>query len=175
MVPVFQKALELKIDPEVAHKVLKRLSPKALKMGGAGQNLIVENNNKSLMSRINPDAWKNSENKHVRDLWSLMVEKKHYRNPELSFEIITGEMQVTRHFLSELLNDVLGINFYAMLRFFRIQEAKHLLISNPKTKILEIALESGFDNKSSFNNVFKEITGLSPREYRKRELSMRND
>ena len=47
----------------------------------------------------------------------------------------------------------------------RIQHAQRLLVTSNK-KILEIALESGFNSLSRFNTSFKQLCHCTPREYR---------
>ena len=42
-----------------------------------------------------------------------------------------------------------------------------LLVSS-ESSILDIAAESGFDNLSYFNRMFKKRFGMTPREYRKK-------
>jgi len=49
----------------------------------------------------------------------------------------------------------------------RVSAAKRELISTDK-KIIEISENCGFDSISNFNKSFKNLTGMSPREYRKR-------
>jgi AraC-like DNA-binding protein len=61
-------------------------------------------------------------------------------------------------------------HFRAYISAARVEEAKRLLLESPDSSILDDALESGFNSKASFNRVFREATGLSPRDWRKRAL-----
>jgi AraC-like DNA-binding protein len=69
------------------------------------------------------------------------------------------------------------MNFREFLGSYRIDYAKHLLSDSkdPFIRILDVALESGFSSINSFNRCFKEVTGMTPSEYRKQEalLNMR--
>lgn len=47
----------------------------------------------------------------------------------------------------------------------RIEKSK-ILLANTRYKIIEIALQVGYDNNSSFTRVFKKAEGISPRQYR---------
>lgn len=49
----------------------------------------------------------------------------------------------------------------------RVEHAKRLIVTGEKT-MLEIALEVGFCSQSHFNKIFKEQTGMTPVQYRKR-------
>ena len=69
------------------------------------------------------------------------------------------------HYFSHLLSREYGINFRRLLNQYRVEEAAHLLESTTLS-ITDIALKSGFQTIRSFNHVFREHMGKSPREYR---------
>ena len=69
------------------------------------------------------------------------------------------------HYLSRLLTDEYGIHFRQLVNQYRIDEAIHLLESTDMP-ITQIALKSGFQNIRSFNHVFREYVGHTPREHR---------
>ena len=52
----------------------------------------------------------------------------------------------------------------------RMSEAMDMLVST-EYELSRIAYECGFGSQSYFNSVFKEKTGLTPREYRKSNLT----
>ena len=63
----------------------------------------------------------------------------------------------------------MGKNFYYLINEYRVGEVKKRL-KNPKYKnltILAIAYDSGFNSKSAFNTIFKDMTGLTPSQYLK--------
>ena len=49
---------------------------------------------------------------------------------------------------------------------YRIEYAKKLLTDNPSCSISKVAMESGFSAINTFNLSFKELTGMTPSEYR---------
>lgn len=59
-----------------------------------------------------------------------------------------------------------GKNFTLFVNEFRISHACKLL-TEQNLSISNVALESGFNNFSYFNKIFKEVTGRSPSVYRK--------
>ncbi len=77
-------------------------------------------------------------------------------------------MGLSRHQVSELLNDRMGVSYPSFINGFRIEEARGFLDSRPDMTVLEIAMESGFGNKTSFNDAFRRAVGMSPTEYAKR-------
>ena len=57
--------------------------------------------------------------------------------------------------------------FMTFLGELRVCHAKKLLIEKEEQPISDICFASGFDNLSNFNRKFKEITNMTPKEFRK--------
>lgn len=53
----------------------------------------------------------------------------------------------------------------------RIGKAKYLLLNEPSKRIREIAFEVGFSDPGYFAKVFKEVEGLTPKQFRERKSS----
>ncbi len=72
-------------------------------------------------------------------------------------------------FLSVLTNGEISLNSYFIKRklFFAAQE----LVENPEKPIVEIALEYGYSEQSSFTRAMKTQYGYSPNEIRKQRMS----
>ena len=109
-----------------------------------------------------------STNKIIQRLRELMEEDKIYRQFELKLDEVASMLFITPHQLSEFINDHIGMNFSSYVNNYRVEEAKALLISNPDQSALSIGLEVGFGSKPSFNTIFKQKTGMTPLEYRKK-------
>ncbi|WP_418040502.1 response regulator transcription factor [Paenibacillus xylanilyticus] len=73
---------------------------------------------------------------------------------------------VTPNYLSYLFKKETGQGFSQYVSKRRIEKAK-LLLHSTRQSMADIAEQTGFDNSSYFTTVFKQATGLSPREYRK--------
>ncbi len=102
-------------------------------------------------------------------LHSLLENEKLYTNEKLTLSDLAMRMDITDKKLSEFLNQSLDMSFYDMINAYRVNEVKQR-ISDSKFEhytLLGIALESGFQSKSSFNRVFKNKTGMSPSEYKR--------
>lgn len=80
----------------------------------------------------------------------------------LAFEYHKNEKYIGRLFKKEI-----GTDFHAYCIKLRLEKAERLLLET-QDKILEIALECGFNNVSYFNRVFSKKNGISPKEYRSR-------
>lgn len=101
-----------------------------------------------------------------RELESLMIDKKYYQDDEIYLDDIANELMINKNQLSRLLNEIYNKNFYQFINFYRISEAKELIVKFPKRTILDIAYEVGFKSKSAFYKNFVEQTGLTPQDYR---------
>lgn len=71
-------------------------------------------------------------------------------------------------YLSHTLHALTGIHFRKLVVFYRINHAKRLLEKENGMIITQIAEESGFSALNTFNRAFREMTGLTPSEYRQK-------
>jgi AraC-like DNA-binding protein len=74
-------------------------------------------------------------------------------------------MGLNPNYTSGLFQKTFGTTISAFITEHRISHAQRLLITTD-SKILEIALASGFNTLSRFNRAFLERCGCTPREYR---------
>lgn len=92
---------------------------------------------------------------------------KAYLNPDLSMEVLSSDLNVPKHQLTEVLNIGLGKNFFHLVNAYRVEAVKKMLADPGNIYSIEaIGYECGFSNKSSFYKVFKETVGKTPAEYR---------
>jgi AraC-like DNA-binding protein len=97
----------------------------------------------------------------------ILSEEKLYRAMELSREMLAKKLAVTENQLSRVINKFFSQNFNSLINGYRVDEARARL-ENESTPVTTIAFEVGFNSIPSFNRVFKQVTGLSPSEYRGR-------
>lgn len=107
----------------------------------------------------------------VDKLEQLMLTTKLYQNENLNLAMVAEAVGLTSHQLSELINVHFGVGFSRYIREIRVNAAKRLLVTEPNSSILAISMETGFKSQSNFYTAFKEITGLSPGDFRKSQLS----
>lgn len=92
--------------------------------------------------------------------------REHYAEG-ISLDQTAESLDITPEYLSTLFNKEMEINFSAFVTEFRISHAKRLL-KGTDMKIYEIADAVGYHDSKYFMRVFKEIQGVSPKEYRSR-------
>jgi AraC-like DNA-binding protein len=83
----------------------------------------------------------------------------------ISLEDIANEVNMTPPSFCRYLKKITGKTFTVLVNEYRIVHASKLLAEKP-TSITDICYESGFNNFSHFNKIFKKKTGYSPSHYR---------
>lgn len=106
----------------------------------------------------------------LESLIKIMQTEKPYLNEKLTISDLAGSLNISRHHLTQVLNENLGKNFYTFINEYRIEDVKNLLTDKNKKHltILALAYECGFNSKSSFNTIFKKYTGYTPSEFIKK-------
>ncbi|MEQ8928209.1 MAG: helix-turn-helix domain-containing protein, partial [Fulvivirga sp.] len=97
-----------------------------------------------------------------------MATEKPYLDFELNLSDLADRLEMNPRELSQLINDQLKMNFYEFVNTYRVEEAKQLLkkFSTSEKRINEVMYDSGFSSKSTFNEIFKRTTGMTPKEFR---------
>lgn len=88
-------------------------------------------------------------------------------NKKISLEDIAKDMNLNKFYVSHLIKERTGSNYKDLLRIFRVENAKRMLVLT-NNNISKIAEENGFSNSGSFINQFKEKYFLTPKEYREK-------
>jgi len=102
-------------------------------------------------------------------LHELLTREELYLDTELSLAKLAKMINLSSHQLSYVINHGFNQNFYGIINKFRVEKAKMLLADRELNKysIIGIAYESGFNSKTSFNTIFKKMTGQTPSEFKK--------
>lgn len=102
------------------------------------------------------------------DLVRLMTQERLYADSRLDLQALSQRSGWPPNYISQALNQGLGQNFFEFTNGHRVEAARHCLADADDARtILDIALACGFGSKSTFNTVFKRMTGLTPSEYRR--------
>ena len=86
---------------------------------------------------------------------------------KITIEDIANEVDLSQSHFMKYFKNTMGTSFIDYLNDYRLTMVSRLLVSS-ESSILDIAAESGFDNLSYFNRMFKKRFGMTPREYRKK-------
>lgn len=99
-----------------------------------------------------------------------MAAARPYLAPELTLAELAEQLRTNASWLSRVINAGCGQNFNDFVNEYRVRAAEQKL-RDPKYQhytLLAVALESGFNAKSTFNRVFKKLTGETPSEAARR-------
>ncbi|MBO0322264.1 AraC family transcriptional regulator [Muricauda sp. CAU 1633] len=104
----------------------------------------------------------------------FMESDQPFIDSDLSLNGLAHKLQMPARKLSNVINHGFQNNFMGFINDYRIELAKERFEnqSDPKETILEVMFDVGFNSKSSFNTIFKEKTGLTPSEYKKKVSSI---
>jgi len=107
------------------------------------------------------------ENDFIHSLLKCMNEKKPHLDPEITLSSLADLTSVSPEYLSKMINNQLGKNFYDFINHYRIEEFKTRcsLPENKNFTLISIAFDCGFNSKATFNRVFKNATGETPGDY----------
>ncbi len=100
----------------------------------------------------------------VRSLFQKHIEA--HRKEFISVNAIAGELNMSAHYLSDLLRSQTGMNTQQHIHAFLVEQAKSMLVTT-QLSVNEIAYELGFEYPQHFNRLFKNKTGITPLEFRK--------
>lgn len=100
------------------------------------------------------------------ELGKVMDTEQLFLQSDLTLRDLASAAGLSPHITSEVLNTVVGQNFYDFVNRRRIEEAKRLLSGSDRA-VLDIAFAAGFNNKVSFNQAFKKYEGTTPSAFRK--------
>jgi len=120
------------------------------------------------------DKIKNEErfvtyNKEIDKLFEYIENKKPYLKDKLMITDIAVAIDIPLYKLTKIFNDNLKTNFFFFINSYRVKEFKEMLSNskNDQYTIIALAHDCGFSSKSSFNRIFKQVTGITPSEYRR--------
>ena len=106
---------------------------------------------------------------HERAMAALQQEQL-FLNNELTLALLADKIACSAHHLSQAINSIEHKGFHDTLNNLRVAEAKIQLINAPDKTVTDIAMDSGFNSKSSFYALFKKATGQTPGAFKKQHL-----
>jgi len=97
----------------------------------------------------------------------LLRENQVYLDNDLTLGELSKSLNASSNDVSWLLNNEYKASFYDFINQYRIREFLSRVHANQHAQqtILSIAMDVGFNSKSTFNKVFKAQMGLTPSEY----------
>jgi AraC-like DNA-binding protein len=103
------------------------------------------------------------DNERLREIFNFV--RENFKR-QISLEEVADLSSMTTPSFARYFKKNTGKTFTQFVNEYRLVHASKLLAEKP-TSITDICFESGFNNFSHFNKLFREYTGKSPSEYRK--------
>ena len=96
-----------------------------------------------------------------------LVDDQLYQNPTLTLAELSAHTGLPPRLISFTVNASFGRSFNDLVNGYRVAEVQRRLAAPDARRftLLGIAFESGFNSKTTFNRIFKQMTGVAPREY----------
>jgi AraC-like DNA-binding protein len=108
--------------------------------------------------------------KYLKKLLAFMESKKPYLEGNLTIHDIAARTGISRHHITQVLNERYKRNFFTFINEYRVKEVIERFSDSKFNNytILAIAMDAGFNSKTTFNSFFKSQTGVTPSEYRQK-------
>lgn len=100
-----------------------------------------------------------------------IIVQKMYLKEGITIEDIAQKLKIGRTTLSNYINQEEKVNFNTWINTLRIEDAKKIMLENPKMNILSISQMTGYTEQANFSRQFKQIAGESPLLWRQRNLA----
>ncbi|MBT8221350.1 MAG: helix-turn-helix domain-containing protein [Bacteroidia bacterium] len=126
-------------------------------------NNVISNKPKYEFSNLTEEKSK----KYLDTLIKVMEAQRPYLEPKLTIGELSQKVGIPSNDLSRLINENLNQNFFDFVNSYRVKEFQ-ILAKKPGSKqytLLSLAYDSGFNSKSTFNAIFKKITGMTPSQW----------
>lgn len=94
---------------------------------------------------------------------SLILNDQLFLQPSLSLGDIAEKLHTNKTYVSKMVNNTYNMSFPEFLNILRIDYAEQYILNHPEARQTEIAQACGFLSASAFNNMFKKVTGVTPK------------
>ena len=102
-------------------------------------------------------------------LLSLLEREKLYLNPELDKNELVAKLGTNKKYLYQATKHIGKTHLNQILNRYRVYEAKKIIEQSSHSENTELPddlyARAGFAAKSSYYRIFKEFTGITPKEY----------
>ena len=106
------------------------------------------------------------------DLFNQLIEEEQiFLQRSIRADEVAGRMHTNRTYLSRMIKEEFQCTFSDYINRKRIEYSQQLMRENPSIKSSELMEQSGFSEISSFSRAFKQVAGLPPKEWLKKDLS----
>jgi AraC-like DNA-binding protein len=122
-----------------------------------------------LKNKSEPSIQHENSRALFQQIQTLIETKKLYQHTTLSLADVAEKLSSNSSLISRAINTESGENFNDFINSYRVEAIKDAIRNGAwERKTLEgLAMEAGFNSKSTFLRAFKKATGMTPSAYRK--------
>ncbi|MBR5236404.1 MAG: helix-turn-helix domain-containing protein [Clostridia bacterium] len=102
------------------------------------------------------------QNQFIQKALNIVAQNYHKK---ITQNAVAHAVYLSPSYFSKLFKESIGCSFTQYVNQFRIEKAKALL-ENPNTEIDTVYSRVGYDDRSYFGKVFRELTDTTPKRYR---------
>lgn len=171
-----QEEVKEEVDKLSGNSSLQKENILANAMDVNKENDDLHNNEDVISLKTSPQKYaKSALNESMFEVYEeklqhFFKDEKVFLDNDMSLEVLAEKMKLSKHHLTQLFNVYIGENFNQYINKYRISYSCELLQGNEGEMTMEeVAFESGFNSKVSFNRHFKNIMGCTPSDYTKKE------
>ncbi|WP_078381876.1 response regulator [Sutcliffiella halmapala] len=119
-----------------------------------------------LHERMKQSYFKHYDRKEADTIHQLKRYIIEHSHEDITLDGLAKKVGLSPIYISKMFKEKQGVNYIDFLTECRIEKAKKLM-ANPEKSIKEITFEVGYHDPNYFSKVFKKMTNVSPKEYRK--------
>lgn len=93
----------------------------------------------------------------------LMLHGQAFLEPGLTLGDVAERLHSNKTYVSRLVNNSYNMAFPDLINTLRVDYAEQYIVLHRNARQNEIASACGFTSASSFNNIFKKVTGMTPK------------
>ena len=117
-----------------------------------------------------PEAATKGNEQLMQRICDLMDGQQLYLQQGLKVSDIASALDTNIRYISDCIRAERGCSLMQFVNEYRVEHAKRLLLDHQEMKISSVAIESGFTNDKAMTRYFKEQTGMTPTEWKERNV-----
>ena len=137
--------------------------PSVVVTGGANEYNLPTSSEIEVM---NEQAFENKIQIYTEKLKTWMEEEKPYLFNDFKLTDVSRILPLNRTYLSRVFNEGFGQNFSEVVRIYRVNYSKDILKKSPSLPMHKVAELCGFRSDSTYTKAFKQVTGITPSQYK---------
>lgn len=142
----------------IQEKIGENLHIEQWRSGSAGPDMPMINNH---IFKAVSESW--DEDSLISRFQRLMKDEQLFLQPRLTLDEVADRLHSNKTYVSKLVNNTYNLGFPELINILRVDYAEQYILSHRDAKQEEIAKACGFLSASSFNTIFKKVTGVTPK------------